>query len=81
MRANAPSLKDLYAIVPIGHEGDCTAFLALLLDALPHNTHLRTLDVRRSRMPEAFRRDVMAPAAAAFKARGGVLRCDEDDSG
>ena len=45
--------------------------LAPLLAALPHNTHLRTLDVTCHKASAAFALDVLEPAAAAS---GGVLK-------
>jgi hypothetical protein len=41
------------------------AGLRLLFDALPGNTHLRTLDCRRNTLSDAFVRDELLPAVRA----------------
>jgi hypothetical protein len=61
LAANAPALTELD--VPACDLGD--AGMAPLLQALPHNTHLRKLDVSHSHMSEAFARDVLLPAVRA----------------
>jgi hypothetical protein len=56
--ANAPTLRRLGII---GNRlGD--AGMAALVDALPHNTHLQTLDCGENGMSEAFVRDRLLPA-------------------
>jgi hypothetical protein len=59
--ANTPALQTLSFF-------DCSlgdAGLRPLLDALPRNTHLRTLDCSRNGMSEAFARDVLLLAVRA----------------
>jgi hypothetical protein len=59
--ANAPALTDLdVSYCALSDEG-----LRPLCDALPANTHLRSLDVRRSLMSAPFAADVLAPAVRA----------------
>jgi hypothetical protein len=59
--ANAPALQtlDLYSCWLLD------AALGPLVDALKHNTHLRTLDCRRNGMRAAFFRDRLLPAVHA----------------
>jgi hypothetical protein len=59
--ANAPALQQLD--VSGSRLGDVG--LGLLVDALPHNTHLRTLDCGLNGMSEAFARDRLLPAVRA----------------
>jgi hypothetical protein len=59
--ANAPALTELD--VPENRLGD--AGLRPLLEALPQNTHLRTLIVAGNNMSEAFAHDVLLPAVRA----------------
>jgi hypothetical protein len=59
--ANAPALTALdLSICDLGDEG-----LRPLFEALPLNTHLRTLDVADNDMSAAFARDVQLPAVRA----------------
>jgi hypothetical protein len=59
--ADAPALTQLsLALCDLGDEG-----LRALMEALPRNTHLRTLDVRYNEVTEAFARDVLLPAVRA----------------
>jgi hypothetical protein len=58
---NAPALTELdVSFCWLGDAG-----LRPLLEALPHNTHLRTLDIKRNDMSAAFARDVLLPAVRA----------------
>jgi hypothetical protein len=59
--ANAPALQELH--MRSSRLGD--AGLASLVDALPHNTHLRRLDCRLNQFSEAFKRDRLLPAVRA----------------
>jgi hypothetical protein len=59
--ANASELTELN--VSHNHLGD--AVLRPLLEALPANTHLRTLTLSYNDMSEAFARDVLVPAVRA----------------
>jgi hypothetical protein len=56
--ANAPALTDL----DVSNSSLGDAGLRPLLDALPANTHLRTLNVTHNGMSAAFARDVLLPA-------------------
>ncbi len=59
--ANAPALQELHML-------DCDlgdAGLGALVDALPHNTHLRRLDLRLSGFSDAFKHDRLLPAVRA----------------
>jgi hypothetical protein len=59
--ANAPALTDLdVSSCALGDEG-----LRALVAALPHNTHLRTLNVSDDATSDAFSRDVLLPAVRA----------------
>jgi hypothetical protein len=59
--ADAPALRHLHlAFSDLFDEG-----LGPLVDALPRNTHLRTLDMEDCLMTEAFARDVLLPAVRA----------------
>jgi hypothetical protein len=74
--ANASALTELdMSQNDLGDAG-----LRPLLDALPHNTHLRELDVSDNGMSEAFARDVLLPAV---RANTGLreLTMDDDDDG
>ena len=77
--ADTPALKALdVRCLGLRAEG-----LRLLLRALPHNTHLETLDcgynaARDARVDEAFARDVLLPAVHA-NASLTRLECGEDD--
>jgi hypothetical protein len=67
--ANAPSLTQLnVAYCDLGDDG-----LRPLFEALPANTHLRTLNVSRNNTNEAFAADVLLPAVRA----NASLRCLE----
>jgi hypothetical protein len=59
--ANVPALTELH----VRHCGLGDVGLRPLMDALPRNTHLRTLDISFNRMSEAFARDVLLPAVRA----------------
>jgi hypothetical protein len=59
--ANAPALQELHMCY--SRLGD--AGLGALVDALPHNTHLRMLDCRINATSEAFMRDRLLPAVRA----------------
>jgi hypothetical protein len=59
--ANAPALTELDASWSYLND----AALRPLLDVLPSNTHLRTLNVSRSDVSAAFARDVLLPAVRA----------------
>jgi hypothetical protein len=66
MAVNAPPLKELGLV-------DCNlgdAGMRPLLEALPHNTHLKDLLCTGSGMSAAFARDVLLPAVRA------TTRCD-----
>jgi hypothetical protein len=56
--ANAPALRDLR----IFGSGLDDVGMGLLVAALPHNTHLRTLDCRGHRASDAFVRERLLPA-------------------
>jgi hypothetical protein len=59
--ANAPALHEL-------HMNNCwlgDAALGPLVDALPHNTHLRILNCSMNHLSEAFKRDRLRPAVRA----------------
>jgi hypothetical protein len=56
--ANAPTLRSL----DIRQCGLGDAGMGPLVDALPHNTHLQTLDCRGNGMSDAFVRDRLLPA-------------------
>jgi hypothetical protein len=56
--ANAPALRDLR--IRVCRLGD--AGMGLLVDALQHNTHLRTLECTGHRASDAFVRDRLLPA-------------------
>jgi hypothetical protein len=59
--ANAPALTELdVSHGELGDEG-----LRPLLEALPHNTHLRMLGISNNGMNAAFARDVLLPAVRA----------------
>jgi hypothetical protein len=59
--ANAPALRTLsVGRCRLGDVG-----MGLLLDALPHNTHLRTLECEDNDITEAFARERMLPALQA----------------
>jgi hypothetical protein len=59
--ANAPALLELnVSQSTLGDTG-----LRPLLEALPHNTHLCTLNIQHTGMSEAFSRDVVLPAVRA----------------
>jgi hypothetical protein len=59
--ADAPALHELsLRSCWLGDAG-----LAPLLDALPHNTHLRVLDCSDNELSEAFKRDRLLPAVRA----------------
>jgi hypothetical protein len=62
--ANAPELHDLHVSGMASEEAGRLA-LGLLLDALPLNTHLRTLDLDRIRCTDEFARDRLLPAVRA----------------
>jgi hypothetical protein len=59
--ANAPALHELHMC----HSRLSDAGLGALVDALPHNTHLRILDCRWNYASEAFKRDRLRPAVRA----------------
>jgi hypothetical protein len=59
--SNVPALQRLY----VSHCGLGDAGLRTLMDALPRNTHLRTLWIDDNGMSEAFARDVLLPAVRA----------------
>jgi hypothetical protein len=59
--ANAPALRELdISYCSLGDDG-----LGPLVDALPANTHLRTLNISGSNTSEAFGRDRLLPAVRA----------------
>jgi hypothetical protein len=59
--ANAPALTELsVSFCDLGDDG-----LRPLFEALPHNMHLRTLDVQGNFLSDAFARDVLLPAVRA----------------
>jgi hypothetical protein len=59
--ANTSALHELdVSFCDLGDAG-----LRLLFDALPGNTHLRTLDCRRNRLSDDFVRDALLPAVRA----------------
>jgi hypothetical protein len=51
--------------------------LGPLFEALPHNTHLRTLNCCRNQASEAFTRDRLLPAARANRSLR-ELRIDDE---
>jgi hypothetical protein len=59
--ANAPALTHLS--IPLSNLGDDA--LRPLLEALPANTHLRTLEIESNDMSDACARDVLLPAVRA----------------
>jgi hypothetical protein len=59
--ANAPALHELH--MQYCRLGD--AGLGPLVDALPQNTHLRSLECRMNHLSEAFKRDRLLPAVRA----------------
>jgi Ran GTPase-activating protein (RanGAP) involved in mRNA processing and transport len=75
--ANAPALTELdVSHCRLGDDG-----LRALFDALPRNSHLRTLDVSGNNMSDAFARDVLLPALRANTSlrelsAGGVAAAD-----
>jgi hypothetical protein len=61
--ANAPALTEL----DVSHSLLGDARLRPLLEALPHNTHLRTLNITQNGLSVAFARDVLLPAVRTNK--------------
>jgi hypothetical protein len=59
--ANAPALQELH----VSASGLRDAGLGALVDALPHNTHLRTLHLAENHCTEAFTHDRLLPAVRA----------------
>jgi hypothetical protein len=59
--ANAPALKE----IDLARSRMSHAALRPLLEALPANTHLRTLNISFNRMSDEFARDVLLPSVRA----------------
>jgi hypothetical protein len=75
--ADAPALTDLdVAWSGLGDDG-----LRALFEALPHNTHLRTLACYGSDLTAAFARDVLLPAVRANTSLRCLTVSEEVDSG
>jgi hypothetical protein len=73
LAANAPALTELdVAICMLGDAG-----MGPLFEALPHNTHLRTLRCVRNDSTEVFAHDVLLPAA---RANTSLRELDADDT-
>jgi hypothetical protein len=72
--ANAPALTQLdLCFCDLGDDG-----MRALFEALPHNTHLRTLDVEQNLLSEAFARDVLLPAVRANTSLRSLYVKEED---
>jgi hypothetical protein len=76
--ANAPALTKL--VVSYSRLGLGNAGLRPLLEALPHNTHLRTLDISYNNMSAAFARDVLLPWVRANTSLQQLLAADDADA-
>jgi hypothetical protein len=74
LAANAPALTEL----DVSYKDLRDAGLGPLFDALPYNTHLRTLDVSGNDMSVAFVRDVLLPAV---RANTSLHKLVADDAG